>query len=245
MYSGQQSANSHAGKSNETASLVVEKAKVKAKAKHGKRGKLYPEDVNTGDDSWKDEVLGEGEDVINRFGKHDPEFDDYRPRYEPAYPTDYGATERSVDSEGVGTAEIPGSVESEVGSEQTLESSHSTTTNASGTTSGEGSTTSSTSSDPYTGAAANSGPFGVPIGTWIIIAIVGLFVLIALFFIRKYIRTVVGCLETSCYWTCKAISFPFFLLWSALQAMAYPIKEFCVHTRQAMQEYWHPWSVVT
>jgi len=238
-------AGSQSVESNKTSSLV-QGSKVEAR----KNGKLYPVNASTEDDGWKDEVLGEGEAVINQYGsQRGQEVERYQPQYEPdtSYRPQYGASERSGDPGFDVTSKNPGSVESEVSSEQRLESSQSTTTNASASTSSEGSTTSSL--DPTAqipgGLAQNSGPFGVSIGTWIIIGIVLLLVLIALFFIRKYIRAIVGCLETSCYWTCKAISFPFFILWSALQAMAYPVKEFCVHTRQAIQEYWHPWSVVT
>jgi len=215
------------------------------------KGKAYPVYSDSAeDDKWKDAVLGEGEDVLNRYShpradesdlphvSRQPIDDAVGSVYQPEYRTErdrvnqseYGtpvAWENEVPSLAPDSAGSESeTVGAEVGSEQKLQSS--STSNSSASTEDEG----SSSVDPsgvYNGAAqaaGQSGPFGVSIGTWCIIGLVLLLVIIAIFFIRKYIRAVVGCVETSCYWTCKALAFPFLLLWNGIQALAYPVKEF-------------------
>mmetsp|Transcript_10917 Transcript_10917/g.15160 ORF Transcript_10917/g.15160 Transcript_10917/m.15160 type:complete len:236 (+) Transcript_10917:142-849(+) len=100
--------------------------------------------------------------------------------------------------------------------------------------------------DPVSEAvpAGSSGPFGVSIGNWILIGFIALAVVIAFFLIRAYIRPILGCLETSCYWSLKALAYPFTVLYRIVTAIAYPAKEFCHKTYQSYDEYVHPWSVV-
>jgi len=93
--------------------------------------------------------------------------------------------------------------------------------------------------------AESSGPFGVPLGDWALIILIGLVVFVAVYVLRQYIQQIISILETACYWTMKGIMYPFQLLFIGMRSLSYPVKEFCVYTYNATDEYYRPWKVVS
>jgi len=91
----------------------------------------------------------------------------------------------------------------------------------------------------------SSGPFGVSLGDWALIIFIGLVTFVAVYVLRQYIKQVISILETSCYWTMKGIMYPFQLLFIGMRSLSYPVKEFCVYTYNATDEYYRPWKVVS
>ncbi|GAB5364558.1 hypothetical protein AAMO2058_000980600 [Amorphochlora amoebiformis] len=98
---------------------------------------------------------------------------------------------------------------------------------------------------PGSESAQQSGPFGVPIGTWVIIGLV-LFVLIVFCIIaRIYLRKTIQIMETCCYYSCRALILPFKLLFEASKIIWYPIKESCIFCCKKRKEYYNPWSITS
>jgi len=181
--------------------------------------------------------------------------EEQRRTYQPL--SDRGVSRPSdAAEEDAGVLETVGS-SSEAGAEaEQSQSSSSTSTSTSTTTTAVGSTTTATTSEGSSagsrdlpsdiqGITQQSGPFGISLGMWCIIGLAVVIGLIVAYLVRKYIKIIVECCETSCYWTGKMICFPFLLLYSAMQAVIYPVKEFCLYAYKSFREYYYPWEIVT
>uniref|UniRef100_A0A7S4E1I6 Uncharacterized protein n=1 Tax=Lotharella globosa TaxID=91324 RepID=A0A7S4E1I6_9EUKA len=130
----------------------------------------------------------------------------------------------------------------------------------------------STSGDPMTGGSdggsSGSGPLGVPLSTWallfFILFLVGILCAIGvnlianllhlsthmlhlqIFFLRKYLRAVIRCLEDSiCNVLWAIFIFPAQMFCKCARYVTYPVKEMCVGCWRKLDNYYKPYKITS
>jgi len=83
---------------------------------------------------------------------------------------------------------------------------------------------------------------------WVPLIIVGcvVFLVVALCIIgQKWVRMIIGWIETGCFWLYLAIIFPFKMLYKCAQIMTYPVKEVILKLYERCHNYYYPYLMVT
>ena len=94
------------------------------------------------------------------------------------------------------------------------------------------------------------GFLGYPIETWILIAFcVGVFVLmciIGMYFFRKHMMAIIGCMENTCFRTFQYVFImPFKYMCTGCRGVAYPVKEGVLTCYTSVNQYFNPYKVIT